>query len=272
MRPASSLLVFILACLPLTAQLSAPSIGTARYADGSFHTVHGLPMNMIVADLPLDSAQAASFSDSGGIIAQGGSIKLLAANFSVVGECPIPETPLLSIDGDLSSALAWLPNAHTLLHWTGAGFEAFDVPQGDLEGNVTDLQSAGSKQARLIVQHADNSVSGVTISLRTGNLVSSEPMSGVRGYTFGQGIFFIYGAGDELVVDNLRGYRRTVSLATTDFSIERMSTNWLHIYSPKLQQHWALHLTQADLQLSMLPGMPEHLRAPILASASRENK
>jgi hypothetical protein len=272
MRPASSLLVFTVACLPLLGQIGSPSIGTARYADGSFHTVQGLPMNMIVADLPLDSAQAASFSDSGGIIAQGGSIRLLGANFSVVGECPIPETPLLSIDGDLTSALAWLPNAHTLLHWTGTQFEAFDVPQGDLEGNVTDLQSAGSKQARLIVQHSDKSVSGVTVSLRTGNLVSSEPLPGVRGYAFGQGFFLIYGSADELVVDNLRGYRRTVPLPASDFSIERMSNNWLHIYSPKLQQHWALHLTQAELQLSMLPGLPEHLRAPILASASKENK
>jgi len=269
MKPAASLFILTLICLPVSAQISSPYIGTARYPDGSLHSVQGLPSNMIVADLPLGSAQAASFSDGGGIIAQSGSIHLLAADFAAVAQCPVPETPLLSIEGDLTSALAWLPNAHMLLHWTGSKFEAFELAPSDIEGTVTDLQSAGSKQARLIVQHPDNSVSGVTISLRTGNLVSSEPMPGARGYTFGQGFFFVYATEKELVVDSLRGYRRTVALPAPDFVIERMSNTWLHIYSPKLQQNWALHLTQSELQLSMLPGLPDHPHAATMASANK---
>lgn len=249
------LLVWGLAALPLSAQVNSPKIGTARYADGSFHNVQGLPANMIVADLPLDSAQCASFSDSGGLVAQNGIIRLLSPSFSVLAEFSAGERPLLSIDGDLTSALAWLPMAHTLLHWNGTKFETFEVAESDLDGTVTDLQSAGSKQARLLVRHPDNTVSGVTISMRTGNLVSSEPLIGVRGYAFGQGIFVIYAMDKELIVDNLSGYRRTVAFDASDFVAERMSNTWLHLYSPSLRQSWALHLTQADLQLSLLPGL-----------------
>jgi hypothetical protein len=256
MKPAFCIFVSCLVSLPLVAQINSPKIGTARYPDGSFHTVQGLPANMIVADLPLDSAQAASFSDNGGLVQQDGVIRLLAANFSTVAEFHAAETALVSIDGDLTSALAWLPKSHSLLHWNGSSFESFGITESDIEGTVTDLQSAGAKQARLIVRHSDNSVSGVTISLRNGNLVSSEPLPGVHGYAFGQGIFLVYTADQQLVVDSLRGYRRSVELSAPDIVIERMSNNWLHLYSPSLRQNWALHLTRSDLQLSLLPGLP----------------
>jgi hypothetical protein len=257
MKLASSALVFTLFCLPLLAQISSPKIGIARYPDGSFHTIQGLPDNMIVAELPLDAADAASFSDSGGIISQNGTIRLLGPDFAIVAEYPVPEKPLLSIDGDLTSALAWLPNSHTLLHWNGSTFDSLGVADSDLEGTVTDLQSASTKQARLIVLHPDKSVSRLTISLRSGNLVSSEPLPGVMGYTVGQAFFFVFTIDKELVIDNLHGYRRSVAMPASDLQIERMSNFWLHLYSPSLQQNWALHLTQADLKLSMLPGLPD---------------
>lgn len=249
-----SVFAFSLLCLPLAAQISAPKVGTVRYPDGSFHTVQGLPSNMIVADLPLDSAQAASFSDRGGLVCQNGAIRLLGPDFAILAEYPSQAKALLSIDGDLTSALAWLPDSHALLHWNGVAFDVFALAGSDIEGNVTDLQSSGAKQAKLIVQHTDNTVSAVTISLRSGNLVTSEPLPGVRGYTFGQGFFVVYGSDKELVVDNLRGYRRSVPIPAQDFVIERMSNNWLHVYSPSLQQNWALHLTQAEMELSLLPG------------------
>jgi hypothetical protein len=269
MKFATGIFVLSLLGLPSPGQINSPRIGTARYPDGTFHTVEGLHANMIVADLPLDPAQVASFSDSGGLIAQNGSIRLLSSAFAVVSEYPTGEKPLLSIDGDLTTALAWLPVSHILLHWDGTKFEALEVAESDIEGTVTDLQSAGSKQARLIVVHSDNTVSGVTVSLRTGNLVTSEPLPGVRGYTFGQGLFVVYAAEKELVVDNLRGYRRSVSLDAPDLVIERMSTSWLHLYSPSLQQNWALHLTQADLQLSLLPGLSAPSGVHAIATAAR---
>jgi hypothetical protein len=269
----SKTVALMMAGLPLLAQLSVPKVGTARYADGSLHSVQGLPANMIVADLPFGTTQAASFSNGGGLVAQNGVVRLLTNNFSPVAEYPVAETPLLSIDGDLTSALAWLPKAHLLVHWNGSRFDALDLSESDLDGQVTDIQSSGSKQARLLVLRANKSVSAVTVSLRNGNLVSSEPLIGVRGYAFGQSFFVVYASEKELVVDNLRGYRRSVPLPAADFVMERMSDNWLHIYSPSLRQNWALYLTQAELNLSLLPGLPEErIPLPVARKMEREVK
>jgi hypothetical protein len=210
---------------------------------------------MIVAELPLGAADCASFSDSGGVVSQNGTLRLLGPDFAVLAEYPIPEKPLVSMDGDLTSALAWLPNAHILIHWNGTSFDPLGVADSDLEGTVTDVQSAGATRARLIVVHADKSVSGVTISLRSGNLVSSEPLPGVTGYAFGQAYFVVFSSQNELVVDNLRGYRRSIPLAANDMVAERMSNTWLHLYSPSLKQNWALHVTPAEVKLSMLPNV-----------------
>jgi hypothetical protein len=256
MRFNLSAFLLSLVCLPLLAQVSAPRIGTARYPDGSLHTVQGLPFNMIVADLPLASVEASSFSDEGGMVSRNGVIRLLGKDFSVVAEYTAAEKPLLSIDGGLNSALAWLPGTHVLVHWTGSKFETIEVQPNELDGTVTDLQSAGPRQARLIVEHQDGSVSATTISLRTGNLVSSEPLPGVQGYAFGQSFFVLYVNGKELVADNLRGYRRSVPVPAADISIERMSDNWLEVSSPSLHQNWALHITQSALELSEMPGLP----------------
>ena len=255
MKTALRVIALTCLCLPLVAQLSAPKIGTARYPDGSFHTIQGLPDNMIVAELPLDSADGASFSDGGGIVSQNGTIRLLGPDFAVVAEYPTPEKPLLSIDGDLTTALAWLPNSHLLVHWNGTSFDAVGVADSDLDGSVTDIQSAGATRARLIVVHADKSVSGVTVSLRSGNLVSSEPLPGVTGYSFGQAYFVVFASAKELVVDSLRGYRRSIPLPAPDLVMERMSNTWLHLYSPSLKQNWAFHVTPAELKLSILPNV-----------------
>jgi hypothetical protein len=262
-----------LLCLPLLAQVGVPKVGVVRYPDGSFHTVQGLPANMIVADLPIDPAQAASFSDGGGLVWQNGAIRLLAADFSLVNEYSVAEKPLLAMDGGPTSALAWLPNSHTLLHWNGTQFDTFNLAESDVEGTVTDLQSAGSRQARLIVLHADNTVYGVTVSLRNGSLISSEPLPGVHGNAFGQSFLIVYASGKELVADNLRGYSRSVPLPASDLVVERMSNDWLHLYSPGLHQNWALHVTQADLNLSMLPGLPEvHVPTAIAVYEHRSAK
>jgi hypothetical protein len=41
-------------------------------------------------------------------------------------------------------------------------------------------------------------------------------------------------------------------IAARDLTIERMSSDWLHIFSSS-GEHWALHLTENDLQLSQMP-------------------
>jgi hypothetical protein len=248
--------VLLLLSLPLAGQLTAPKVGTVRYPDGSLHSVQGLANNMIVCDLPFDSADAASFSDQGGIVSQQGAIRLLNADFSVAFEFKTGEpAPVLNMEGDLTSALAWLPSQRTLLRWDGSKFAAFVIPQSDLDGQVTNLQAVNSKQARLLVTGGDGTVSAVTISTRNGSLVSSEALAGLQGYAFSQSFFFVYTENNELVVSNMNGYRRSIALPAPDLIIERMSSQWLHLQSRSLKQDWALHLTQAQFELSILPAI-----------------
>lgn len=256
--PAQFALLGVL-CLPLAAQLSVPKVGTFRYPDGSLHSVQGLSANMIVFDLPVDSSQAASFSDYGGLVSQSGVIRLLGADFSVLGEYQAAgddgnAKPVVGISGDLTSALAWLPASHTLLHWNGSQFDALELAAGEIEGEVTDVECVALRQARLLVLHQDGSVSAVTFSLRTGGLVNSELLPGVRGHAFNQGFLVLYATDRELVVDNLNTYRRSVAFPAPDVVMERMSNSWVHLYSAKLQQHWAVHLTLSEFEVSMLPG------------------
>jgi hypothetical protein len=256
MKNVSFLSTFLLLSLPLAGQLTAPKVGTVRYPDGSLHSVQGLANNMIVCDLPFDGTDAASFSDQGGIVSQQGIIRLLNADLSVAFEFKTGEpAPVLNMEGDLTSALAWLPSQHKLLRWDGSKFAAFEIPQSDLDGQVTNLQAVNSKQARLLVTGGDGTVSAITFSTRNGSLISSEPLASVRGYAFSQSFFFVYSENNELVVSNLNGYRRSVALPAPDLIIERMSSQWLHLQSPSLKQDWALHLTQAQLELSMLPAI-----------------
>jgi hypothetical protein len=211
---------------------------------------------MIVCDLPFDGTDAASFSDLGGIVSQQGTIRLLNPDLSVAFEFKTGEpAPVLNMEGDLTSAIAWLPSQRTLLRWDGSKFVSFAIPQADLDGQVTNLQAVNSKQARLLVTGGDGTVSAITFSTRNGSLISSETLGGVRGYAFSQSFFFVYAENNELVVNNMNGYRRSVALPAPDLIIERMSGQWLHLQSPSLKQDWALHLTQAQLELSILPAI-----------------
>jgi hypothetical protein len=256
MKKTFNISVLLLLSLPLTGQLTAPKVGTVRYPDGSLHSVQGLANNMIVCDLPFDGTDAASFSDQGGIVSQQGTIRLLNADLSVAFEFKTGEAaPVLNIEGDLTSALAWLPSQHTLMRWDGSKFAAFEIAQSDLAGQVTNLQAVNSKQARLLVIGGDGTVSALTFSTRNGSLISSEPLISVRGYAFSQSFFIVYSENNELVASSLNGYRRSVALPASDLIIERMSSQWLHLQSPSLKQDWALHLTQAQFELSILPAI-----------------
>ena len=56
-----------------------------------------------------------------------------------------------------------------------------------------------------------------------------------------------------LEVEAPDGNRRSVSVSSRDFTIERMSSDWLHFTSPSTAQSWVLHLNSEALQLSEMP-------------------
>jgi hypothetical protein len=242
--------LFLLAAL-LPAQVSAPRVGFARFAGGSVHAVSGLPANFVVGDLPITRADRVSFSDSGGLLARNGEIDLVDANAQSVASFASDEAaPLLNIDGALTTAIAWLPSSHSILRWDGKGFV---VTEANVAGEITALQWIEPDKARLLVRQGDASISSVTVSLTTGQIIDSQTVPGIEGNAFAQHSFFIAANSKTLVVESADGQRRVLPLAAPDITIERMSSDWLHIFSASSGEHWALHLTQTDLQLSRMP-------------------
>jgi hypothetical protein len=226
-------------------------VGFARFAGGSVHAVSGLPANLVVGDLPIARADSLSFSDSGGLLAHNGQIDLVDANAQPVASFTSGEAaPLLNIDGALTTAIAWLPSSHSILHWDGKGFVSTEV---NLAGEIIGLQFIEPDKARLLVRQADASVSAVIVSLKSGQVIDSQTVPGIEGNAFAQHSFFIAANSKTLVVESANGQRRVLPLAAPDITIERMSSDWLHIFSVSSGEHWALHLTQTDLQLSRMP-------------------
>lgn len=246
----SQLALFLLAVV-LPAQVSAPRVGFARFAGGGVHAVSGLPANFVVADLPIARADSLSFSDSGGLLSHSGQIDLVDANAQPVASFTSGEVaPLLNVDGALTTAIAWLPSSHSILHWDG---KAFALTQTTLDGEVTALQRIDPEKARLLVRQADASVSAVIVSLTSGQVVDSQTLPGMEGRAFAQHSFLVASNSKTLVIEFADGQRRVLPLAAPDLTIERMSSDWLHIFSATSGEHWALHLTQTDLQLSRMP-------------------
>jgi hypothetical protein len=252
---------FVLAAL-LPAQVNSPKLGAVRFADGTVRAVRGLPQNLLVSAAPLASADFASFSDTGGLISRNGMIRLLGADESEIAEYASGETaPLLNIEGALSTAIAWLPSQHAFLHWNSSSFVLSEVKAVTWEGEATSVQLLGPGQARLLVTHADASVSAITLSLDTGNVISSDILPDVHGRVFAQQSFLVFQSPQGLAVQSANGDRRTLPLAAGlltagDLTIERMSSDWLHISSASMHRDWALYLNRTNFSLSILPAPP----------------
>jgi hypothetical protein len=242
--------LFLLAAT-LPAQVSAPRVGFARLAGGSVYAVSGLSANLVVAALPIAHADSVSFSDYGGLLAHGGQIDLVDANAQPVASFASGEAaPLVNIDDALTTAIAWLPSSHSLLHWDG---KKFVLTETALAGEVAALQLSEPAKARLLVRQADASISVVLVSLDTGQVIDSQTTPGLEGRAIAQRSFLVAANSKTLVIESANGQRRVLPLAARDLTIERMSSDWLHIFSASSGEHWALHLTRTDLQLSRMP-------------------
>lgn len=240
----------------IPAQLSAPRIGVVRYANRTVRVVYGVPSNFVIADQMLDSADAISFSNSGGLIAKDGKVQIFASGQRTsLGEYATGGSlPVLNIDGDLTTAVAWLPGSNVLLHWNGQSFAATEVASGTITGNVSSLRLSGPETVELLATQSGGEVLKSSVSLQTGNLISSDVLPGVQGPAFLQSDFVVFHDDQGLEIESASGVRHTLSLAAADLAVERMSNDWLHISSPRAKQDWALHLSNTALDLSALPG------------------
>ena len=235
------------------AQVNAPKLGFARYADGSVFKVYGLESNLLINTQLLSSAAALSFSDAGGLVATGGEIQLLALDGKQLGAYSSNESaPVVNIDGALTTAVAWLPSHRELVRWTGQSFVATQVAGAQLPGTVTSVQLTSASSARLLAADANNNVFAISIALPNGLVTSVDQVPGVQGPTFEQYGFMVSHDANGLHVSAPNGSVRTLPLSAPDLTIERMASDWLHL-SSSTGEDWVLHLNATALHLSQLP-------------------
>ena len=241
----------------LFAQLNAPRAGLARFADQRLRIVRGIPSSLIVDRVPLGTATAASFSDYGGLIAENGNIELVSAAGSLIAVYESAgHAPVLNVDGPLSTALAYLPSTQTLLTWDGTAFAHISLPGVAPQGQVTSIRRGNGETAHLLVSHADASVSEIVVSLRTGNVSGEDYLPGTHGRAFSQHGWTVSTTPYGLTVDGNthREFRLSEKpLPLGDITVERMSSDWLHIFSAGTGQNWALYLSSSEMSLSWLP-------------------
>ncbi|MGI8962619.1 MAG: hypothetical protein ACR2IV_23265 [Bryobacteraceae bacterium] len=238
----------------LNAQVSAPELGVVRYADNSVRPIYGVEANLVVGKQMARTADAVSFSDFGGLVAANGHIQLVNRVGSVLSEYDSKERkPLLNVDGELTTAVAYLPSREAVLHWSGKSFVLTQLGNGSFLGAATSVQMHGAHSVKLLATTRDGNVSEITISLDTGQPGSVKFLPGIQGPAFLHKTFVIFHDKQGLEVEDSDGGRRTVPLSATDLVIERMSSNRLHLSSPGTKQCWVLDMNNTALQLSEMP-------------------
>ncbi len=265
----------------LVAQVTTPSIGILRSAGGTVRPVYGVQANLVLGKPMPFRADAATFSDAGGLIAFNGRIQLVSRNGSVMATHESHErAPLLNIDGDLTTAVAYLPLQAALLHWEPrsravmedsvrsgwrrpamsdpvmGAFALVHLEEGSFPGTVTSIQAQGAHAARLLSVTKQGDVHQVTVSLDTGQTISANWLPGIHGPAFLYQQFVLFHGNQELEVEARDGRRRTVPISASDLRIERMSQDWVHLSSRSAKQEWALHVNGTELELSELPAIP----------------
>jgi hypothetical protein len=247
-----SLLLPICVSALLSAQVRTPHAGFVRYDDGTVREAQGIQASFVLGNPVATSVDAASFSDVGGMISGQGVIRLLGPSGLEIGEEQTGEShPILNIERDLSGAIAWLPSAQAILRWDGTSFRKTTLT-GPVAGEVTSLRVVGHT-AELLVWN-ESAVSTVTISLDSGDQVSDRLIPDVTGPAIQIKGYLVYCREGDIEFSSADGLRRTVAMPAPDLTVERMSSNWLHLDSRSTRRHWALHVTETGLELSELPG------------------
>jgi hypothetical protein len=256
MKPRLFVFLVIPICLAgwLHAQVSSPELGVVRYGDSTVRPIYGVEANLVVGKQIVRTADAVSFSDFGGLVAVNGHIQLMDRRGSVLSEYYSHDPkPLVNIDGDLTTAIAYLPSREALLHWSGKSFVLTQLGSGSFSGTATSVQMHGEHSAKLLTTTSGGDVSEITISLDAGEPISVKFLPGIQGPAFLHHAFVIFHDKQGLEVEAPDGSRRTVPVAAQDIAIERMSSDWLHLTSPSTNQSWVLHLNNTVLQLSEMP-------------------
>ncbi len=234
-------------------QIKAPVIGVARLADGSVRTVYGLPDDLIFDSKSLGSFDAASFSDKAGLVSENGRIDLVRTDLSVIAGYSTGETkPLLNVDGDATSAIAWLPSSRSLLHWNGNSFVLTSVTGLDETLSIDSVRVKSANTAELLVSDARGVVLSASVSLQSGNLLSLAVIPGAHGRAFWQQSIVLLADESGLHVLSPSGMVETTPIGGGPMTFEHISSNWLLIRSAD-RRTWALQTLGNKVHVSEAP-------------------
>jgi hypothetical protein len=237
----------------LQAQIAVPNPGIARFSGLPLQTILGVSGNLLLANSGLSPAEAAAFANSAGLIAGGGLIRFVTSGGTVLGTCSYRgSAPLLNIESTPATAVAWLPEEQKLLRWTDGECTSSSL-MAALPGRVTSVALLSTKLARLLIAAPDATVSAIDIALPAGEVVSASVLPAVGAPAFAFGEFMIWPGTDGLEIQQANGLRQTLAAPHAPFTAERMSHDWVHLYFPAQNRHFALHLRTDQSSLSLLP-------------------
>lgn len=98
----------LLAAVSLLAQVSSPTPGEVRYQALPLQMLFGVPGTFVPASSPFGMAEAASFSDDGGLLALNGTLALVRSNATVIAAFPYRGAlPVVNSGPNLSTAIAF---------------------------------------------------------------------------------------------------------------------------------------------------------------------
>lgn len=206
-------------------------MGVVRYpADASVRSLFGVPDSFVPGQRLLIDVQAASFSDFGGIVATADEIEVVDAAGKIQSSTPSSDShPLLDIAAGPDTAIAWLPEAASLVWLDSGSLRA--TPVLDLPGAVVALRRH-ENMALVLVQERGTAVE-IGIDLHSGNVTYENAVSEVAAPAIyvESGILFSTSRG--LLIRDVHGSLHTVSADLRATQLERMSSGWIHASAPK---------------------------------------
>jgi len=252
------------ACIPANCQLATPSVGYVRYPSGDVRSIYGLQGNYIVGDSVLSSGEAASFSEAGGLILRSGTLVLVDSKFATVATAEVHESAaLLRIDGSPETAVAWLPGSRALVHWNGKSLATASLSSIGEGATVTSVRKLDANTASLLVSKPDGTLTRNRISLRTGELKSSQPVAATCNSSWEDGSRILCFSDRKFsILSPVGDILQALPLPVDgNVAMEQASARCLHVSGKPPGEDWLLHLDDKDLQLYQLPS-PKNNPAP----------
>jgi hypothetical protein len=159
---------------------------------------------------------------------------------------------VLGISNGPETAVAWLPREQKLLHWTGQWSEV-PLDGTRLPGRVRDVQYESPDAVTLLTEDTSGSLLRVRVPLAAGGFTSISPAGFATGDALLAQHAIVWETNDGFSVRCETGNTIDFPLSAGDLSLERASSEFIHIAAVSGNGHWLLHLTPDAATLSEIP-------------------